>query len=339
MHRTAVVILSFNGKKWLDKFLPNVLSNSKDDADIIVIDNGSSDDSVNFIHTTYKEDIKVIQLKKNWGFTGGYNKGLKDLNYDYFILLNSDVEVTPNWIKPIINQFEKDSSIAAVQPKIMSHSQKTTFEYAGACGGFIDKFGYPFCRGRVFDTVEQDINQYNKNTEIFWASGACLFIRSKDFIDEGGFDQNFFAHMEEVDLCWRLKNKGKKIYFNSASVVYHVGGGTLNYNSAKKTFLNFRNSLFTIHKNDSRNVFLIIIIKLILDGIAGFRFILLGKPILCLSILKAHFHYYKAIPRLHKFRKKQSKHDIKTLIGFHNKAIVLSYFLLNKKTFTKIISD
>ena len=337
MSKTAVVILNYNGKNWLQKFIPNVLENSKEDADVVIIDNYSEDGSVEFIETKFGNQLQLIQLKQNFGFAGGYNKGLQHLAYDFYILLNSDVEVTPNWIKPIISQLEADTSIVAVQPKILSYKDKAFFEYAGAAGGFIDKYGYPFCRGRIFTTIEKDCNQYDDIKEVFWASGACFFVRASSFIQEGGFDESFFAHMEEIDLCWRLKNKGGKIFFNPNSTVFHVGGGTIEYESPRKIFLNFRNSLFMIHKNDNRNIFLLLFVKLVLDGAAGIRFLLLGKPILTLNILKAHLHYYKSISRLNKIREKQQNKDVKKLLGFYNKSILRSYFFKNKKTFKEII--
>lgn len=334
---TAVVILNFNGINWLKKFLPNVIQHSDKEAEIIIIDNGSTDKSTDYLSQNFPT-LKVISLKSNSGFTGGYNQGLKALTHKYFILLNSDVQVTQNWISPMIEMFNKNESIAAIQPKILSFNKKDKFEYAGAAGGYIDALGYPFCRGRVFNQIESDTNQYNSTEEVFWASGACLFIRSSDFFENNGFDDNFFAHMEEIDLCWRLQNKGKKIIFNPNSTVYHVGGGTLDYNSPTKTFLNFRNALFMLHKNDSRNVILIIISKMIFDGIAGIRFLIGGKPKLFLSILKAHFHYYKSIKRLTVFRRNNKRKPNKVLKGFINRLIVWDYFILKKKYFSEIIS-
>lgn len=335
MQSTAVVILNFNGLKWLTEFLPSVFVHSKNDADVFVIDNGSTDNSTDYIESNFKE-ISIIKLANNLGFAGGYNKGLESLKHEFFILLNSDVEVTQNWISPMIQLFKSDSSISAMQPKILSQIEKEKFEHAGAAGGYIDKFGFPFCRGRVFNSVENDNDQYNNIEEVFWASGACLFIRASDFFQNIGFDNSFFAHMEEIDLCWRLKNKGKKIVFNPASTVYHVGGGTLTYNSPKKTYLNFRNSLFMIHKNDSRNIFTIILCKLLIDGIAGIRFLLMGQFTHFFSILKAHFHYYSSISKLNQFRKNNKRKETKALKGVVNKLIIWSYFIQRKKNFKEI---
>ena len=338
MQNTAVVILNYNGLNWLSKFLPNVHRHSKNDADIVVIDNGSTDKSIAFIESEYKE-IQLIKLPENLGFAEGYNKGVANLKHDFFILLNSDVEVTPNWIAPIIQFFETDSNIAAIQPKILSQLDKEKFEHAGAAGGYIDKFGFPFCRGRVFDSIEKDLQQYNNIEEVFWASGACLFVRAVDFFENNGFDTSFFAHMEEIDLCWRLQNKGKKIIFNPNATVYHVGGGTLTYDNPKKTYLNFRNSLFMIHKNDSRNLFFIISCRLIIDGIAGIRFLLKGQIKHFASVLKAHLHYYLHLKNVNEFRKTNKRIQIRSLKGYVNKLIFWKYFIQQKKTFTEIIID
>ncbi|MEO8759865.1 MAG: glycosyltransferase family 2 protein, partial [Bacteroidia bacterium] len=263
--KIAVVILNFNGKKLLQKFLPSVIDNSKL-ATIYVADNASTDDSISFLKTDFPQ-VKIIELIQNYGFAKGYNEALKRVDADYFILVNSDVEVTPNWIEPIINLMETDKAIAAAQPKIVSYNTKDEFEYAGACGGFIDKYGYPFCRGRIFDTIEKDTNQYNNPIEIFWATGACMFVRAQVFNELKGFDGFYFAHMEEIDLCWRIKNTGHKIMVVPGSVVYHVGGGTLNKLSPQKTFLNFRNSLLSLTKNNtSGNLFFKILVRLNLDG-------------------------------------------------------------------------
>jgi hypothetical protein len=338
MKNTAVVILNYNGLNWLSDFLPSVYLHSKNVADIIVIDNGSTDESNAFIEHEYKE-IQLIKLPKNLGFAEGYNKGLENLKHEFFILLNSDVEVTPNWIEPIIEFFETDITIAAIQPKILSQLDKEKFEYAGAAGGYIDKFGFPFCRGRVFDSIEKDLQQYNNIKEVFWASGACLFVRAVDFFDNNGFDSSFFAHMEEIDLCWRLKNKGKKIIFNPNSTVYHVGGGTLTYDNPKKTYLNFRNSLFMIHKNDSRNIFFIISCRLLIDGIAGIRFLLKGQIKHFASVLKAHLHYYLHLKNVSKFRRTSKRIQIRSLKGYVNKLIFWKYFIQQKKTFPEITLD
>ena len=252
--RVAVVILNYNGEKYLEQFLPAVLQHSAESVEIVVADNASTDHSTGLIRTQFPR-VKILSLPTNEGYAGGYNRALKEIAADYFILLNSDVEVTGGWIEPVIEFMEQHRDVAACQPKIKSWSQKEYFEYAGAAGGFIDRFGYPFCRGRMFDTLEKDAGQYDSPTEIFWASGACLFIRSADFHENGGFDKSFFAHMEEIDLCWRMKKKGHRIFVVPASSIYHVGGGTLEKVNPHKTFLNFRNNLRMLKKNMSREEF------------------------------------------------------------------------------------
>lgn len=247
--KVAVVILNFNGKSWLEQFLPNVIQHSTyPNAEIIVADNASTDDSVSFLQKHFPQIRLVINII-NTGYAGGYNDALKNIESDYYVLLNSDVEVTPNWIENVMAFMLKDKLIAACQPKILSFTEKNKFEYAGAAGGFIDKYGYPFCRGRIFDSCETDEGQYNQSGEIFWASGACLFIRAELFHKTGGFDAEFFAHMEEIDLCWRLKNLGYKIGYCAESSVYHVGGGTLHKSNPQKTYLNFRNNRKLLRKN------------------------------------------------------------------------------------------
>jgi len=332
LKNVAVVILNWNGKKYLQKFLPSVVKYSQE-ADIIVADNQSTDDSISFLKDNYPK-IKIIINKKNYGFAEGYNQALKNVNYPYYVLLNSDVEVTDNWIKPVINLFEKDEKIAAIQPKIKNYHQKEYFEYAGAAGGWIDKYGYPFCRGRIFDTIEKDEHQYDDETEIFWASGASLFIRSKLFHKMGGFDSFFFAHMEEIDLCWRLKNNGYKIMYCPLSTIYHVGGGTLNKSNPHKTFLNFRNNLLLLHKNlPHQNRWRIIFIRLCLDTLAGVQFILKGDFKHCVAIIKAHFNFYSNVEQNNK---KISFTSQKNYAGMLKKSILLSYFLKNHKIFSNI---
>jgi GT2 family glycosyltransferase len=264
----AVVILNWNGEKLFDTFLPSVLQNSAtENIEIIVADNASSDHSVEHIRKNYPS-VKIISLESNYGFAEGYNQTLKKLKADYFVLLNSDVKVTPNWIESCIAIFEADKTIAAVQPKILSYNEPENFEYAGAGGGFIDKFGYPFCRGRILNRIERDSGQYNHKSPIFWASGACMFVRAEAFKTAGGFDGDFWAHMEEIDLCWRMKSRGYKIVYQPESVVYHLGGGTLSYGSPRKIYLNFRNNLFMLFKNLPKHQFKrIFLARMILDGV------------------------------------------------------------------------
>jgi len=305
--KTAVVILNWNGKNWLEKFLPNVISESSD-ATVIVADNNSSDDSVKFLEENYP-NIRIIQNDGNFGYAKGYNLSLKQINAEYFVLLNSDIEVTKDWIFPIISLMDSDKTISACQPKILDYNNKNEFEYAGGSGGYIDKFGYPFCRGRIFDDLEEDKGQYNDATEVFWATGACLFVRASHFWEAGGLDEDFFAHQEEIDLCWRLKNKGYKIMVEPKSVVCHVGGGTLQVGSPFKTHLNFRNNLYMMFKNlPLSSLFIIIPIRLVLDGIAAITFLGNKKGISHLfAVMKAHFYFYFEIPKLIAKRRKISQ--------------------------------
>ncbi len=299
----AIVILNWNGKNWLEKFLPSVIEHSKNSF-IYVIDNCSTDYSISFLRENFPT-IKIIHNKENHGFAGGYNAGLKKIDHEFYCLLNSDVEVTENWLTPIQNIFANDPQIAAVQPKILDFNDRNYFEFAGAGGGFIDNLGYPYCRGRVFEKIEKDFGQYNDEIEIFWASGCCFFIRAKDFWAQNGFDVRFFAHQEEIDLCWRLKNSGKKIYYTGKSTVYHVGGGTLNKQSPQKTFLNMRNNLSMILKNTPlmSGIFLIFF-RMILDGFAGFYFGYKNGKSHFWAVIKAHFSFYSQIPQTLKLRQK-----------------------------------
>ncbi|TDD94851.1 glycosyltransferase family 2 protein [Flavobacterium cellulosilyticum] len=327
--KIAVVILNWNGIKLLEKFLPSIVKHSPE-AEIYVADNASTDDSVAFVKTNFPS-IHIIQNESNFGFAQGYNEALKNVDADYFALVNSDVEVTKNWLKPIIETFEKEPNTAILQPKILDFKRKAYFEYAGAAGGFIDKYGYPYCRGRIFETLEIDNGQYDDTCEILWASGACFFIRSSVYFNLKGFDSDFFAHQEEIDLCWRAFNLGYKIKYNSQSVVYHVGGATLEIGNPIKTFLNFRNSLLMLVKNlPEKNLYLIIMCRLILDGIAGIKFLLQGNFKHFTAILRAHFSFYRLFSINYKKRGAfQSK-------KYYNlKSIVYNYYLFFGKVFVK----
>jgi GT2 family glycosyltransferase len=331
--KVAVVILNWNGQTFLKQFLPAVVKHSTE-ARVIVADNNSSDNSISFLKDNYPK-VELIQLKQNFGFAGGYNNALKQVDSEYYVLLNSDVEVTENWLTPMVELLDSDKSIAACQPKIKDYNNKEYFEYAGASGGFIDKYGYPFCRGRIFENLEKDQNQHNTVKEIFWASGASLFIRSKEYHAIGGLDEFFFAHMEEIDLCWRLKNQGYKIMACPTSTVYHVGGGTLNKVKPQKTFLNFRNSLLTLHKNlTKKDRFRIIFIRLLLDSLAGIKFIVSGKPSHTWAIVRAHFSFYSAILQN---KTKRKAFNSPNLIGKINKSIVKEYFINKCKTYNDFI--
>ena len=304
----AIVILNWNGKNWLEKFLPNVIEHSEN-ATIYVIDNSSTDDSMCFLKQNFSE-IKIVHNKENYGFAGGYNEGLKEIQHEFYCLLNSDVEVTDNWLTPIQTIFKRDPQIAAVQPKILDFNRRNYFEFAGAAGGFLDNLGYPYCRGRIFENIEKDHGQYNDEIEIFWASGCCFFIRSADFWAQNGFDARFFAHQEEIDLCWRLKNSGKKIFYTGKSTVYHVGGGTLNKQSPQKTFLNMRNNLSMILKNTPLlgGVFLVLF-RMILDGFAGIYFGYKNGLGHFWAVIRAHFSFYGQIPQTLKLRQKNQIKD------------------------------
>ncbi len=319
--KIAIAILNWNGKHWLEKFLPNVIQHSNN-YDIYVIDNGSDDDSIFFLKENFP-NVKIVKNAKNNGFASGYNEGLKKIDADIYCLLNSDVEVTENWVTPILKLFEKDAKIAAVQPKILSYQHKNLFEFAGAAGGFIDNLGYPYCRGRVFDVLEEDKGQYNDECEIFWASGCAFFVRSKDFWEQGGFDERFFAHQEEIDLCWRLKNSGKKIFYTSKSTVYHVGGGTLSKQNPQKTYLNFRNNLSMMLKNlPFPKLIWLIFFRLCLDGIAGIRFGLKdGFPHLW-AVVRSHFGFYAQAPETWRRRGKNQMNNY-----FQTKWLIFKHFL------------
>ena len=325
----AVVILNWNGTALLEQFLPSVVSYSPG-ATIYVADNASTDDSVAFVKANYPE-VKIIQNKENGGYAKGYNDALQHIEEDIYCLLNSDIEVTPNWLNPIIDTFNTDSETAIIQPKILDYKDKTKFEYAGAAGGFIDKYGYPYCRGRLFDTIEEDNNQY-QNASIFWASGACFFIRKSTFRALQGFDETFFAHMEEIDLCWRAFNLNYNTKYIGDSTVYHVGGATLNASNPKKTYLNFRNSLFAITKNAKGNLPILIFTRLILDGVAAAKFLFSLKFKHVFAILKAHLSFYRHLNSLLKTRKQSPQK-----VGyFTNKSVVWSYFVDKKRNFSQL---
>lgn len=329
--KVAVVILNWNGRKYLEKFLPSVTKHSKSEqVKVYVADNGSNDDSVQFIQENYPE-IELVLLDKNYGFAGGYNKALAKIKAEYYVILNSDVEVTKNWIFPIIVKMDIDHSVAAAMPKIKSYHDKVYFEYAGAAGGFIDKYGYPFCRGRILDTIEKDEGQYDSESEIFWASGASLFIRSEVYHQQKGFDNDFFAHMEEIDLCWRIKNTGQKIMYYPDSEVFHVGGGALPNNNPRKLYLNYRNNLFLLYKNlPSQNRFIIVFIRMVLDGASAMVYLVTGKFQFFLVVMKAHFAFYLSLKKLWLKRKKLLKTN-KINTGIYNKSIVYSYFISKKE--------
>jgi GT2 family glycosyltransferase len=330
LKKIAVVILNWNGAKLLEQFLPSVIEHS-DGATIYVVDNASTDSSIEVLKTKFPS-VNIIQNDGNYGFAKGYNVALQQVEEDYYALVNSDVEVTEGWLSPILTVFDKELNVSIIQPKILDYKNKEYFEYAGAAGGFIDQYGYPFCRGRIFDTIEKDNGQYDDETEIFWASGACFFIRKEIYRKLNGFDCEFFAHQEEIDLCWRAFNLGYKAKYTSKSVVYHIGGATLKESNPKKTFLNFRNSLLMLTKNLPKNKLpSIIFVRLLLDGLAGIQFLFKGKFNHFWVIIKAHFHYYHLINKTLKKRKAPQSENY-----YYIKSIVYKYFVKNGTIFGKL---
>jgi len=331
---TAIIILNWNGIDLLKKFLPTLIAKSKN-ANIYIADNASTDNSIKFLEDNFTS-IKILQNKTNCGFAGGYNHALSNLHEEFFILINSDIEVTDNWISPIIELLKKDKFISACQPKILDYNNKEKFEYAGASGGFIDFLGYPFCRGRIFNHIENDFNQYEDIKEVFWASGACLFIRSKHFNEVNGFDNDFFAHQEEIDLCWRLKNLGYKVMVNPESIVYHVGGGTLNSSSPFKTYLNFRNNLFMLFKNlHNLSLFSVLFLRLFLDGIAALSLLTKKKGLThLLAVLRAHFSFYMSLPSL--IKKRSLIKQKNNLIGRFNFIILIKFYFKKIRKFSEL---
>lgn len=327
--KIAVVILNWNGVQLLEQFLPSIVKNSPQ-ATVYLADNASTDDSISFVVTNFPT-VKIIKNKDNYGYAGGYNEALRNIDASVYALVNSDIEVTEKWLDPIIETFEKEPQTAIIQPKILDYKNKEFFEYAGAAGGFIDRYGYPYCRGRVFESIEKDNGQYNDVCEIFWASGACFFIRSQIYHELNGFDADFFAHQEEIDLCWRSYNKGYKTKYNSNSVVYHVGGATLQQGNPKKTFLNFRNSLLMLTKNlPKESLYRILFFRMLLDGIAGIQFIFKGKFAHFLAIIKAHISFYRLYSNTYR---KRGAVQIKKY--YNLKSIVYQYYVKSGKVFGK----
>ncbi len=333
----AIAILNWNGRKFLQQFLPSVLASSYPNYRVIVADNGSTDDSIVFLATNYPE-VEIIPLAQNFGFAKGYNEALKQIKSDYYVLLNSDVEVEKNWIGPIIDLMESDITIGAVQPKILQQSNKKVFEYAGAAGGWIDDFGYPFARGRIFDTCEEDKGQYDAIAGVFWASGAAMFIRSSVFHEMGGFDEYFFAHMEEIDLCWRMQLAGYKVMACPLSTVYHVGGGTLPVGNQKKTYLNFRNNLIMLAKNlPLAQVWWKVPVRILLDAVSAWRQLLMGAPGYFGTVVSAHAGFFYWL-----FLKQSTGHFPPKrgipAVGWYQRSVVKDYFLKKRVKFSEIVS-
>lgn len=338
MLKVAVVILNWNGRSFLEHFLELTIKNTENiEAEVIVADNGSTDDSLDYLNHNFPT-LRIIRLNRNYGFAEGYNLALKQVDAQYFVLLNSDVEVTPNWIKPITDTMDADPKIGACMPKLKQWHNKKKFEYAGAAGGFIDMFGYPFCRGRILDSIEEDSGQYNDACEIFWATGACFIIRAELYNQLDGLDGDFFAHMEEIDLCWRIKNRGYKIMFIPNVEVYHVGGGTLPNNSSRKIYLNYRNNLYLLYKNlPSNRLWVIILMRMCLDFVSALVYITQGKFAFYLSVVKAHWAFMFTLSKMRAKRKiLQQKRVTNQTPHIYPRSIVYDFFIKKIKKYTMI---
>ena len=330
--RVAVVILNWNGKHHLKQFLPNVVQNSHG-ATLILADNASTDGSVEWVSSNFKQ-VRVIQNGANLGYAGGYAKALEQVDEEIQVLLNSDVEVAEGWLEPLLNRFEQEKDLGAIQPKILDLSNRTRFEYAGACGGFIDVFGIPFCRGRIFDHLETDLGQYDTRTDVFWATGACLAIRKSAYHQAGGLDAQLFAHMEEIDLCWRMWRSGWRVAVEPASTVWHLGGGTLQKESPFKTYLNFRNGLFVMVRNlNTAGLFWVLPLRLAFDAVAAWHALFTGRPQFFVAVLKAHFHVLLGLPNA--LGKREGNYEVKPK-GIWPKSVILAYFLRKKKKFSDL---
>ncbi|MDB2571938.1 glycosyltransferase family 2 protein [Polaribacter sp.] len=327
--KTAIVILNWNGEKLLEQFLPSIVNFSANEAVIYVADNASTDASIAFVKEFFPA-VNIVENVLNGGYAKGYNNALQSIEADIYCLINSDVAVTKNWLPPILEVFKKEKNTAIIQPKILDFKNQKKFEYAGAGGGFIDFFGYPYCRGRIFNNLEVDNHQFNDVTDIFWASGACFFIRANVYHQLNGFDEDYFAHQEEIDLCWRTQNISLAVKYVGTSTVYHVGGATLQETNPHKTYLNFRNSLLNIVKNVPKKWFLFLIFfRLLLDGIAGLKFLIELRPIHTFAILKAHLSFYR---NFFKFLRKRKKLQKKVNYNIHT-SIVWQYFIMRRKKF------
>jgi GT2 family glycosyltransferase len=341
MKKTVIVILNWNGIEYLKMFLGKVVDLSVNpETEVCVADNGSTDGSADWVAVNFK-DVRLIRFEKNWGFAEGYNMAFDQLEAEYYVLINSDIEVTEGWLNPLIRYLEVNPDSASCQPKILSWARKEYYEHAGAAGGFIDKFGYPFCRGRILNIAEKDEGQYDNQAEVFWSSGACMIIRSEAWKRCGGFDAAFFAHMEEIDLCWRLHKAGYRVGFTPESKVYHIGGGSLSYDSPFKIYLNFRNSLFMLYKNlEDSKLFYIILTRRLLDGMAAVMFLLTGRLSYFNSVVRAHIQYYKCKGDL-KLKRQQVKElgDCGSEALILNKSVVLEFYIKGNKTYKRLKVD
>lgn len=332
---TKVVILNWNGEKHLKRFLPSVVISTPPEVQIVVADNGSTDASLDVLRRKFPT-VEVLELGRNWGFAEGYNRALAQLEADYFVLLNSDIETPPGWIEPLVEALEADGELAAVAPKLLAYSDKRMFEYAGACGGFIDRYGYPFCRGRVLSTVERDDGQYDDCREVFWASGACFCCRADVFRRTGGLDGSFFAHMEEIDLCWRMQLAGYKIGVVPKSRVYHLGGGTLSPDSPFKLYLNYRNSLYMLCKNlPSRRLFTTLLSRMTLDGASAMVYLLQGRWKAFRAVMRAHGAFYSHVGRLRAARREVNGLRVAESRNIYGGSVVWDYFVRGWKTFDR----
>lgn len=331
MSKTAIVILNWNGRDHLERFLPSVIATTPEQVEIVVADNGSTDDSVQLIRQLFTR-VRLVLLDRNYGFAKGYNMALRQIEADNFILLNSDVETTDGWCQLLIDRLESDSRIFAVAPKLLSYHDKSMFEYAGAAGGYIDLFGYPFCRGRILSTIEHDCGQFDSAVDLFWTSGAAMIVRSDDFWDVGGFDDGFFAHMEEIDLCWRAQLYGYRITVEPAAKVYHLGGGTMPNNSPEKLYLNYRNNLTMLYKNlTGARFWPVMIVRMVLDGASASIFLLQGHGDFFRAVLRAHRDFYRRLTTLHAQRQEIQQRRKSRPQHIYRGSIVLRYFLLHKQ--------
>jgi len=335
--KVVIVLLSYNSRTYLERFLPYVLKTDYPDHKLIIIDNASTDDTLEFLEREYPE-IDVLHIDVNRGFTNGFVKSLSCIKAKYYALLTSDVEVPPNWLTPLVDEMEKDDQLATCQPKIKAFKQRDSFEYAGASGGFMDKFGYMFCRGRIFDQVEQDRGQYDASMNVFWASGAVFLLRSEAYHLVGGFDNDFFAHMEEIDLCWRIQRAGYKIKAIPRSEVYHVGGSVILYGSTEKTYHNYRNNLIMLTKHlPAGRLFWMIPWRILLDLISGLQALIAGRASETGAMLKAHAHYWRSwFKWINKRKSIVSRVPFKKLDGIYKKSIVWQFFIKGKRTYAEL---
>lgn len=336
--KVAVVLLGYNSKSYLERFIPGILRTTYDEFDLVYVDNASTDDSVGFVETNFPE-VKIFRIMENHGFTGGYTGSLPFIDAEYYVLLNSDVEVEPDWLTHLMVRMENNPNIGAMQPKLIHEPDRSIFDYAGASGGFIDKYGYPFCRGRIFDHIEKEKHQYDTPMPIFWASGACMLVKAKLYHQLGGLDNDFYAHMEEIDLCWRIKNAGFEIEVEPRSVVYHVGGSVITYGSYTKIYHNFRNNLVMLYKNlEPKKIVPILSMRLLLDAIAAFKALVSGRFVEFRAICMADLSFLLRIGQWKKNRKRARMHASRqpNTHGMYHNSIVFDFFLRGKKKFSDL---